>query len=291
MRNSPLGRTARRLALILLGSLLLAIDINTFVRAGELIPGGFTGLTLLIQSFCSRYGGFDVPFSVLIIALNAVPALICYRFIGKKFTLYSCLAVVASGLLTDFIPSMFIDFLLLQDTLLSAVFGGILNAAGITCCLLADATSGGTDFIAIFISERYHKNSWGYIFAGNCVILLVAACLFSLDKVLYSIIFQFATTMVLSRFYGAYQQRTMLIITNKPDEIYHIIRETTNHDATSFRGLGHFSLSERILVYSVVTANQVQGLIAAITRVDPAAFINVLKTETLNGQFYLKPKD
>jgi uncharacterized membrane-anchored protein YitT (DUF2179 family) len=291
MRNQVLWRTVKRLTLICLGSLLLAININTFVRAGELIPGGFTGLTLLIQEVCLRYGGFAAPFSLIIILLNAIPAVVCFRFIGKKFTLYSCLAVVVSGLLTDFLPSMFIDFLQLHDTLLSAVFGGLLNAIGITCCLLADATSGGTDFIAIFISERYHKNSWGYIFVANCVILGIAACLFTLEMALYSIIFQFTTTMVLTRFNRGYQQRTLLIITNMPDEIYHIIKETTHHDATSFRGIGHYKMTERILVYSVVAAPQVNSVITAIKKVDPAAFINVLRTETLNGRFYLKPKD
>jgi uncharacterized membrane-anchored protein YitT (DUF2179 family) len=291
MRNQKLWHTLKRFTLIFLGSLLLAININTFVHAGGLIPGGFTGLTLLIQEVCFRFAGFRLPFSLVIVVLNLAPALVCFRFIGRKFTLYSCLAVVASGLLTDFLPSMFIDFLQLHDTLLSAVFGGLLNAVGITCCLLADATSGGTDFIAIFISERYHKNSWGYIFAANCVILVLAAFLFSLDKALYSIIFQFTTTIVLTRFYRGYQQRTLLIITNMPDEIYHIIRETTNHDATSFKGIGHFKMAERIMVYSVVAATQVQSVITAIKRVDPAAFINVLKTETLNGRFYLKPKD
>jgi uncharacterized membrane-anchored protein YitT (DUF2179 family) len=291
MRNQKLWYTLKRLALILLGSLLLAININTFVRAGGIIPGGFTGLSLLIQEVCSRYGGFSVPFSLILIVLNAVPALVCFRFIGKKFTLFSCVAVIASGLLTDFLPSMFIDFLQLHDTLLSSVFGGLLNATAITCCLLADATSGGTDFIAIFISERYHKNAWGYIFAGNCVILGIAASLFTLEMALYSIIFQFTTTLVLGRFYRGYQQRTLLIITNMPDEIYHIIKETTNHDATSFKGVGHFKMAERIMVYSVVAATQVHSVITAIKKIDPAAFINVLRTDTLNGQFYLKPKD
>jgi uncharacterized membrane-anchored protein YitT (DUF2179 family) len=291
MRTETLWYNLKRFVLIFLGSLLMAVNINTFVNAGGLIPGGFTGLTLLIQEICQRYGGVFVPFGPILVLLNTVPAAVCFRFIGKKFTLYSCLAVVLTGILTDFLPSMFIDFIQLHDTLLSAVFGGILNAAAITCCLHADATSGGTDFIAVFISERYRKNSWNYIFAGNLVILTIAASLFSLDKALYSIIFQFTTTMALSRFYRSYAQVTLFIITNMPDEVYHVIREKTNHDATSFSGIGRYKMAERILLYSVVAANQVNGVIAAIKKVDPACFINVVKTEALNGRFYLKPKD
>jgi len=283
--------TAKRLTLITLGAALMAINLNTFVHAGGLIPGGFTGLTLLIQEIFSRYLNITIPFSVVLYALNAVPAVFCFRFIGKKFTLYSVLMVFLSGLMTDFIPKMFIQALQLHDVLLSAVFGGILNAIAIVLCLLADATSGGTDFIAIFLSEKHKKDAWNSIFVGNCVILVIAACLFSLEKALYSIIFQFTTTMVLNSLYRAYQHKTLLIITVHPMEIYRLIREKTHHGATRFAGTGLYNMEERMLLYSVVYSNEVAPLIKAIHEVDPNAFINVVKTEQLNGRFFRKAKD
>jgi uncharacterized membrane-anchored protein YitT (DUF2179 family) len=279
----------------------MAFNINTFVRAGGLIPGGFTGLALLIQETAQRFGGIRLPFSVLYYILNAAPAIVCFMFIGRKFTLYSCLMVLVCGFLTDWMPAarfggvnaaeMFTGFIQIHDTLLSAVFGGLLNAVAISLCLFADATSGGTDFIAIFISEKYRKDAWGCILAGNCVILALAACLFALDKALYSIIFQFTTTISLSALYRGYQQRTLFIITGKPEEICALIRETTNHTATSFKGQGSYEKAERVLLYSVVAANEVPGLVAAIKKADGNAFVNVLKTEQLNGRFYQRPKD
>jgi uncharacterized membrane-anchored protein YitT (DUF2179 family) len=279
----------------------MSFNINTFVNAGGLIPGGFTGLTLLIQEIALRYGRIRLPFSVIFYALNLAPALICFKFIGKNFTLYSCLMVLVSGFLTDWMPgarvaginvaAVFTRFLQLHDTLLSAVFGGLLNAVSISLCLFADATSGGTDFIAIYISEKYRRDAWNYILAGNCVILALAAYLFALNKALYSIIFQFTTTVSLSVLYRGYQQRTLLIITGKPGELGELIRERTNHAATSFRGLGSYEKTERVLLYSVVAATEVSGLMGAIKKIDPQAFINVLKTEQLNGQFYQRRRD
>jgi uncharacterized membrane-anchored protein YitT (DUF2179 family) len=284
-------RDVKRLGLVLLGAVLMAFNINTFVHAGGLIPGGFTGLTLLTQAIALRYFELTLPFSALYYILNAVPAAICFRFIGKKFTLFSVLMILVSGFLTDFMPAMFIDFLQLHDTLLSAVFGGVLNAVSITLCLYADATSGGTDFIAIFISERYRRDAWNYIFAGNCVILAAAGFLFSLDKALYSVIFQFATTMVLSSLYQGYQQRTLLIITNKGGEVFKVIWEKTKHGATLFKGKGAYQMADRTLLYSVIAANQVTELITAVKETDPDAFVNVLKTEHINGRFNQPPKD
>jgi uncharacterized membrane-anchored protein YitT (DUF2179 family) len=288
--------TVKRVSLILAGSVLMAFNLNTFVHAGGLLPGGFNGLTLLIQEICLRYGGFHIPFSMVNYTLNALPAIICFKCIGKRFAGYSVLMIIVTGFLTDWMRAaeaapMFVAFLQVKDTLLSAVFGGILNAAATSLCLFAGATSGGTDFIAIFISERYHRDSWNYIFAGNCVILAAGAFLFSVDKALYSIIFQFTTTMTLTALYKGYQQKTMLIITNKHDEIYRLIQARTHHGATSFRGIGEYEKTERILLYSVVNAGEVTELVNAIRKEDPAAFINVVRTEQLNGRFYRPPRD
>ncbi|MDR1506580.1 MAG: YitT family protein [Treponema sp.] len=205
--------TAKRIVLVVAGSIIMAFNINTFVHAGNLFPGGFTGLSLLIQECAARYAGVIMPFSPILFLLNAVPAFISFRFIGKKFSLYSCLAIVLTGLLTDFMPLMFIDLIQLHDTLLSAVFGGILNAVGISLCLHAGATSGGTDFIAIFIADKYGRDAFNYILGGNCVILAIAGYLFSLEQALYSIIFQFTATMGLRTLYKVYKQMTLFIIT------------------------------------------------------------------------------
>jgi uncharacterized membrane-anchored protein YitT (DUF2179 family) len=232
-----------------------------------------------------------VPFSIINYAFNAVPAFISFKFIGKKFTLYSCLMIIVSSLLTDFMPSLFIEFIQLHDTLLSAVFGGLLNAFAISLCLFADATSGGTDFIAVFFAEKYRKDTWNYIFAANCLILAVAGFLFTLDKALYSIIFQFTTTLALSFFYRGYQQRTLLIITGKPDEICTLIYEESNHGVTAFDGTGLYTKEKRKLLYSVVSAGEADRLVTNIKKIDPGSFINVVKTESITGKFHIRPKD
>ena len=277
--------------MVTLAGVLMSFNIKTFVHAGELIPGGFTGLSLLLQKICLRFGHFNLPFSVPYYIFNSVPAIICFIFIGKKFTLYSLITIFLTGLLADSMPTMFIDLIKVHDTLLSAVFGGALNGLSIAICLYAGATSGGSDFIAIYISERYRKDAWNYIFIGNCVILSVAGFLFGLDKALYSIIFQFTTTVALEALYRNYQQRTLLIITNKPDVIFSVINEKTHHGATCFEGFGSYEKKSRTLLYSVVTASQVKALIPAIRQIDEGAFINVLKTDQLNGRFYQKPFD
>lgn len=281
------GSQAGRLLLIVAASVLMALNIKSFVNAGGLFPGGFNGLTLLIQRSAAQFAGIDLPFSPINLLLNAIPAILSFRLIGKWFTTYSCLMIALTSVLTDLIPPL----TLTNDVLLVCIFGGIIQGLAISLCLMGRATSGGTDFIAIFFSERKGIDTWNYIFMGNVAMLVVAGLLFGWEKSLYSIIFQFTSTQILHMLYKRYQKQTLLIITDHPQEVYQTIRDNTHHDATQFEGVGCYEGQEKHMLYSVVSADEAKRTIDGIRKVDPAAFINCLKTEQITGRFYNRPND
>lgn len=278
---------ARRLVMVVLSACILAININSFIHAGNLLPGGFSGVTLLIQQIGLEFWGINIPYTLVNLLLNAVPVVISFKFIGKKFTEYSCLMLVLSSILTDILPG----FQVTDDILLVCVFGGIIHAFALSLCLNADSTSGGTDFIAIFFSEKYGIDTFNYIFAGNVIILLIAGSLFGWREALYSIIFQFTSTQMLHMLYKRYQKQTLFIITGKPQQVYEGIRDITNHDATLFKGIGCYKKQECNMLYSVVGSDEIHKVVTKIKQVDELAFVNIMKTEQVTGRFYKKPND
>lgn len=286
-KKNELIDLTKRVLMIIVASLIMALNLKSFVRSGGLIPGGFTGLTVLLQEIGMLFWGIEIPFSVVNVLLNAVPAYISFRFIGKKFTALSGLMILLTSIFTDMIPA----YPATTDILLVAVFGGLFNAVAISICLFARATSGGTDFIAIFLSEKLGIDSWNYIFAGNVVIIVIAGMLFGWDKALYSIIFQFTSTQILQTLYKRYQKQTLLIVTSHPDEIYEAIKTITNHDATLIKGIGCYEKKERNIIYSVVGRDEVRKVLNAVKKTDPHAFVNMIRTESLSGRFYQRPND
>ena len=133
-----LKKDTKRILVIILAALLMAVNIKTFVQAGNLLPGGATGLTLLIQRAVKLFFDLDIPYSPINILLNAIPAFIGFKFIGKKFTIYSCLMILLVGLFADLIPA----YTITDDVLLVSIFGGIINGTAISICLSVEATSG-----------------------------------------------------------------------------------------------------------------------------------------------------
>ena len=251
-----------RIIAVTFASFLMAVNINTFVHTGGLLPGGASGLTLLLQEAAGTYLGIKLPYTLINTIINAVPVYIGYRYIGKKFTLLSCYVIVLTSVLADILPSYSVT----QDTLLISIFGGLINGFAISLCLLMDATSGGTDFIAIYLSEKRGIDSFSIPLVINACILIAAGLLFNWDKALYSILFQF-------------------------EAVCEAIHDACNHGATVLEGEGSYEHCERNVVYSVVSGAESGRVIRAVKDADGEAFVNVLKTERVIGRFYQRPTD
>ena len=267
-----LKEDGRRLLVITLAAVIMALNINTFVHTGGLYPGGVS---------------VSLPYTLINLLLNAGPIYIGFRFIGKKLTLYTIYMLIVSSVLTDMMPAHVVT----QDVLLIAVFGGMINGTVISLCLLSNANTGGTDFIALYLSKRSGMDSFNVILGVNVVILSAAGILFGWDKAMYSIIFQFASTQVLHVLYRKYQQITLFIVTDFPADICRAITDVSRHGATVLHGEGAYEHTERAVVYSVVSAAEEKAVLAAIRRVDPKAFINLMRTQQIRGRFYQPPEE
>lgn len=293
-----------RYAVLTLASLIMAIDYRTFVDWGGLYPGGAAGLAMLVQRFsqdiCNVFGwNVTVPFGPINLVLNAIPVWIGFKYIGKRFTLQSLYVIFVSGFLTDLVPVDWItsfisepDLLRLKtDPFVTSLFGGIVFGFAIALCLRWNATSGGMDFIAIFLSEKKGRETWNLILAFNATILLIGGFKFGWTGALYSIVYQFVYLQVIHLMYRTYQYQTLTIVTTQPDRVCEAIHRMTHHGATVIEARGGYKGDRKSIVMSVVAADETTHVYALCKTIDPDAFINAVSTSRVIGRFYLRPRD
>lgn len=285
--NRTLKKDAVRVIAVIIAGTLMALNIKTFVRTGNLFPGGATGLTVLIQRLALKFLNVELPYTPINLALNAFPVYIGFRFVGKKFTLLSLLMIIVSSFLADLLPAYVITY----DTLLIAIFGGIVNGIAISLCLYVDATSGGTDFIAIYLSQKRGVETWNLVLGFNVIILSTAGFFFGWDKALYSIIFQYVSTQTLHALYHNYQKQTLFVVTKKAQEVADAIHIASHHGATISNVTGSHSHDPYQLVYSVISGADVKNALQAVREADPSAFVNSIHSTEIRGNFYMRPKD
>ncbi|EGG90788.1 hypothetical protein HMPREF0491_00659 [Lachnospiraceae oral taxon 107 str. F0167] len=280
--DENIKRDIKRFIVITLAAVLMAVNIKTFVKTGDLFPGGANGITLLITRSADVFFNVKLPYTLVNLILNFVPIYIGFKFIGKKFTLFSCWVIFFAGFMVDIIPG----YVVTEDILLISIFGGMINGTVISICLLMNATTGGTDFISIFLSEKKGVDAFNIILAGNAVVILIAGFLFGWDRALYSIIFQYVSTTVIRILYRKYQQITLFIVTDHPNDVCDMISNISNHGATTWKAEGYYNHSDRTLVYSIVSSAEADKVVSAIKEIDKSAFINLIKTQQLLGNFY-----
>ncbi len=276
-----------RVLMCMAAGLIMSFNIRSFVRSGDLLPGGFSGLSILIQNIFGRLLGISIPYGPIYVLLNIFPVILSFRKIGKRFTVYSCITIAIVAFLTDFIPV----FEITSDVLLISVFGGLINGFAVSLCLNAGATSGGTDFISIYFSEKFKIETWNYILLFNVFVLVCDGFLFGWDKALYSIIFQFVSTQVVNAMYKRYRKDTLFVVTEHPKEIAELINRLTNHGATRMNAEGMYEGNKKSLIYSVIDSEELKHIMEEIRKADPDAFINAIRTDRISGRFYMRPND
>lgn len=267
-------------------ALLQTFVIQTFIRPAGLLSGGFTGIAILIDMVTSL-SGIQISTSLAMILLNIPVALICSRSISVKFTVFSLVEV--------FLASFFLQVLhfepLFDDIILNVIFGGTLNGICTLAALRGNASTGGTDFIALYVSNKTGRSIWSYVFAGNVVLLLIFGAIFGWMYAGYSIIFQFISTRMVSAFHHRYERVTLQITTTKPQEVIKTYIKQYRHGISCVEAIGGYSKKKMSLLHTVVSSYEVNDIVHLISGVDEHVVINMLKTENFYGHFYRAPLD
>lgn len=284
IQNKELSGAIVTLGCVLLSALLQTYVIQSMMQPMGLLSGGFTGLAILLDRIAG-VAGFPFSVSAGILMLNIPLALLCYRGLSKRFTLYSSIQFVSSSIflqLFHFQP-------IFHDLLLQVLFGGFLYGFSAVIALRGNASTGGTDFIALYVSNRLGKSIWSYVFIGNTILLCISGLLFGWLYAGYSIIFQYITTRTIEMFYHRYERVTLEIMTRNKDEVRDAYIRRYEHGMTIIPAYGGYSHNRIYLLRTVVSAYEVYDIIHLVRKTDPDVLVNVIKTEQFYGSFYQQP--
>lgn len=273
-------------ACVFCSSLIMAATTKTFVRPAHLLSGGFMGIALLVDMIADLFGK-SIPTAFTLVVLNVPVALICAKKISKRFVFFSLSQVFLTSFLLQIIP----NYPLFDEQVLNVVFGGYIWGMSIVLALKAGASSGGTDFIALYFANKNGREIWMQVFAFNAMILCVFGVIFGFDKAGYSILFQFISTKTISTFHTRYKRVMLHIYTVKKDEVVDSYLEKFHHGITALDGYGGYSHHPVSYLTAIVSSYEVGDVLEALKETDPKIIVSVTKVENFIGRFYNKPLD
>lgn len=174
---------------------------------------------------------------------------------------------------------------LLQEHLLSSIFGGIVYGIGIGMIFKSRATSGGSDIIAMILNKYTHISLGTLVIIVDCTITLSTVVAFGDWRLpMYSWIIVFIEGKVIDLIVeGASVHKTLMIVTSKIDEVKDIILKDINRGATLIPATGMYNNTSSDVIYTVLTRREMMILKYRIAKIDPKAFINVLDSKEILG--------
>ncbi|WP_296876808.1 YitT family protein [Thomasclavelia sp.] len=286
MKNKTWVRYLITIVAVIASSFLQTYAIKVFVNQANLLSSGFTGVAILVERITSLYG-FSFSTSLGMIVLNVPVAILCYKSIGKKFVISSLCQVF----LTSFLLKVCTFPALFDDVFLNVCFGGFIYGIATVIALKGNASTAGTDFIALYVSNKSGKSIWEYVFVFNACILCIFGYLFGWIYAGYSIVFQFISTKTISSFYQRYKRVTLQITTKNPELLVDTYIKHYRHGISVLNGYGGYSKEAMSLLHTVVSAYEVQDIVLLLHEYDQKAIINVIPTENFFGGFYQAPLD
>lgn len=261
-------------------TLLIAVGIYFFKFPNNFTFGGVTGLAVLVAKTGWISAG---DFTFLI---NMVLLLVGFLFFGKKFgvkTAYtSTLLSVSLSLMERIWP---LQGPLTDEPLLELCFAIALPAIGSAVLFNMEASSGGTDIIAMLLKKYTSVDIGRGLLLTDMAICIVGCFLFDIKTGLFSFLgLTIKSFLVDTVIENINRCKYFNVVCNKQQEICDYIVHDLCRSATYCEAKGAFTGHHRYIIFTVLTPHEAVRLRNYIKSVDSSAFILISNTSEIIGK-------
>ena len=292
MLNTAMHRPRLRMLACILGELIAAFSLNYFIVPLGLYSGGSMGVCQLIRTLLQTWGDLsfgDYDIAGILYFLSNIPILLYARgILGRKFVLKTVVCTMAFSLFYSVIPAP--DAMVVNDTLTACLLGGILTGVGSGLVLTCGGSGGGLDVIGLCLSKKGSRFTVGrFSMTFNAFLYALCLILFTPETAIYSVIYNFASAMVVDK---AHQQNISvqaLIFTRAGErELGRVIMDELSRGVTWWEGVGAYT-GENVHVLCVCLSKyEIEELFHTVHEMDPHAFITLQEGVRIYGNFQKK---
>lgn len=273
--------------LVVISTCVMCFSVNLFFEAANIVPGGFTGLAMMINRFSIAFLPFEIPTGVATLFFNIPLLIIATRIRGLRFMSKTILGALSYSFWLIVLPHSTIAA---HDLTISALAGGAMMGLGMGLILLAKGSTGGTDTLAALIQKKFPYMETASIYPViDGIIIIIAIWVFGVMPSLYAIL-----SVVISGKVANWVQSGMrghvnhaIIISTKYEEIADAVSESLHRGATMLPGTGMHTHSKKPVLLCAVSKRQTADLRNAVFSIDPEAFFIISDAKDVRGRGFV----
>ena len=187
--------------------------------------------------------------------------------------------------------SFVVQYELVHDVMLNAIFGGVLAGIGFGIVFKADANTGGLDVLGAIVKKYYSIDMGTVVFVLNMVVIALSACMFSLEAALFTLVSIYVTAELTNRVAAGFnREKYIIIVSGRSGQIGEAVMERMQRGVTYLNGRGGFLRERKDILFIVVSLTQVSRVKAIVDEYDTEAFMIVSDTSEVMGRGFTREK-
>ena len=285
----------KNLLLVVAGTLVLAFGCAVFVVPFNLVSGGVTGISIIINEIIKGAIPIDLVIGIITWGLFFLGLIVLGWDFALKTLVSTIIYPVSISLFMRLVaPDVLGGILHIASSphaeialIISALFGGLCVGTGCALTFLGGGSTGGVDILAFIFCKyvkRWKSSTIIFIIDASTVIcgLFVIK---DLILTLLGVISAWIGAMVIDRiFIGNDKAFTAQIVSDKYEELNLAIRNEVRRTTTMFVASGGYSREAKTVLSVTFTMSQYATLMNVIKRIDPTAFVSISRAHEINGE-------
>lgn len=311
---------------VIFSAFLFAFGFKAFIAPGNLeqmadghrlISGGVSGIAQTIILLIDLVGNkavsgnhlYDLTYSILYFGLNIPIFILAWKGIGKRFAILTAINVGMASVfnyILGYADEAFLfkiaEFCNQNGGLITrALFAGVCTGVSSAIAYKANASAGGIDVIAYYISLKKSTLVGRYSVYIN-IITVTTYTLLAITEAgwgtvegahaftasLFSVVYMIMTMLVIDVINLRNKKMKLEVVSSNPD-LGKIIMANLPHGATLIKGEGAFTGAEKFIFNVIVSRYEVKHAVKVVQNADPKAFVIVTELHQVYGNFFLPP--
>jgi uncharacterized membrane-anchored protein YitT (DUF2179 family) len=265
------------LSLTIVGNLILAFAVRYFILPYQILSGGVAGIAVALAKLSGIAA--DVWVNGLIIGLFVIGSI----FLGRKFAAHTALS---SFLYPAFLWLLnYYTFTMDIEPMLASLYGGLLGGLGVGIVFRTGASTGGMDVPPLILNKITHIDLHRLVLMVDALTVTLGIFVYGIEAVLIGLISVWASSFAVDKalMFGTLEAETLMIISDKLDDINTLILKKVDRGSTFLRARGGFTHQDKDVLFTVIARTEYPELIKDINAIDPHAFVVVTDAMEVRG--------
>lgn len=267
------------IAVLIVGAFLFALAVNLFIIPNDFGEGGVTGVTIIL------YYLFQWSPSLVNIVINGVLLIVGYKFLDRRTTIYTIIAVAFNSLFLHLTENWRIDS---HEPTINAVFAGVIVGVGIGLIVRVGGTTAGTVILARIANKYLDWNISYALLFFDLIVAFSSYFIIGAEKLMLTIVILYVGTKVMDfMIEGLNPKKAVTIISEKQNDIAEMVITEMDRGVTVLSGHGYYTKNPKEVLYIVISKQEVSTLKKIVRSIDPSAFLTIHDVRDVFGEGFL----